>query len=316
MPQIMIIGDVSIDNFITLPENYVEACCDIHTHNDSLILPYGAKIPIKTSELTLGGNAANVSVGLSRLEIKTLPIIPIGRDEFSHYALALLEKENVHIDEANIIEGVVCDVHTILRFLSERTILSVHTPRMYDIPTEAAVQYIYLSSHSANNISMSTQVLKLVAENESKLIFAPGNAQINGEVEILESLISKSYLFICNKLEAFEILSRIDQKEVNPTNMLFRLNHFGATNVVITDGPNGVYFLDGQSLENGQLRSLADKTKIVDTTGAGDATCSGIIYGLIKQLSLQQSVEIGIKNALSVLKQVGAQKGLLRKEDL
>ena len=316
MPQVLTIGNASVDHFVTLPDNYAEAYCDIKTHTDSLIIPYGAKIPIQESQILLGGNAANVSVSLSRLGIKVLPVIPLGIDEFSHFALSLLEKEKVIIDGLNILEDVKCDVNTILRYIGERTILSIHTPKTYNIPLNIYTPYIYLSSHSTNNISLSTEVLKYIETTQSKLIFAPGNIQITGEKEILEALITKSFLFICNKTEAYEILTKIDQKEVNPVHMLHRLRHFGAKNIVITDGSNGVYFLEENSEQSGHLKSIVKREFIIDSTGAGDATCSGIIYGLLKNKNIKDSVHIGIKNAISVLKQVGAQTGLLRPEDL
>ena len=78
---------------------------------------------------------------------------------------------------------------------------------------------------------------------------------------------------------------------------------------VITDGARGgkvcinqkVSFFEGEKVK-----------KVVDTTGAGDAFASGMVAGVLYGKSYDQAVQWGIKNATSVLKFIGAKKGLLK----
>ena len=54
------------------------------------------------------------------------------------------------------------------------------------------------------------------------------------------------------------------------------------------------------------------KIQPVDETGAGDAFGSGFIVGLIKGSSLTGSFNLAMANGASVVKFLGAKKGLLR----
>ncbi|MFZ2199795.1 MAG: PfkB family carbohydrate kinase, partial [Microgenomates group bacterium] len=52
--------------------------------------------------------------------------------------------------------------------------------------------------------------------------------------------------------------------------------------------------------------------QVVDTTGAGDAFASGMVAGVLYGKSYDQAVSWGVKNATSVLKYIGAKRGLLK----
>ncbi|MEI7604192.1 MAG: PfkB family carbohydrate kinase [bacterium] len=311
MPEIMIIGDVTVDHFITIPDNYAETEDTDNNGTKELLLPFGEKVPVDNVEMHCGGNAANIAIGLKRLGINSYPIIPVGKDTSSIFCLSALEKENVVIDYNYISDENICNTSYILRFHGERTILSHHNKKIYFIPDTINTPYIYYSSHDGDNNQLSIEVLKQISDQSSKLIFAPGNTQIKGDKNILETLISKSYLTICNKEEAYKILSIIDGSDIDAIKMLYRLAHMGSHHVVITDGGNGVYFLDGETGEIGHFPSTIGKNDIVDSTGAGDAMCTSVIYKFIKDESLAEGVKFGLMNSASVLKYIGAQAGLL-----
>jgi sugar/nucleoside kinase (ribokinase family) len=50
----------------------------------------------------------------------------------------------------------------------------------------------------------------------------------------------------------------------------------------------------------------ADKTKPIDTTGAGDMYAAGFLYGITNDKSLEESGKIASKHATKVVKQMGA----------
>ena len=58
------------------------------------------------------------------------------------------------------------------------------------------------------------------------------------------------------------------------------------------------------------------RTAVVDSTGAGDAFASTIVSALIHGKTLDEALTWAPINSMSVVQQVGAQKGLLTKEKL
>jgi pseudouridine kinase len=314
MPEITVIGDATIDHFLTIPEDSITTYCKIPSHTCELTLPYGAKVPAERSELKCGGNAANIAVGLTRLGKKVHAIIPLGTDMFSHLAHGILEKEDVSIPQDLINSENACNFHTILRYAGERTIFTYHTPKHYQIPTHFDTKYVYFSSHSGDHGELTVQVLQNLGS--SKLLFAPSNVQIKGDKDLLEALVAKSNLLICNKQEAFEILKKIDNEELEINKMMHTLSHFGAHHVVITDGANGVDFLDGDTGVVAHIDSTASQSEVVDSTGAGDSMATGVIFALMEGKNIETGCQIGMQNSQSVIMKVGSQDGLLRKNEL
>lgn len=93
------------------------------------------------------------------------------------------------------------------------------------------------------------------------------------------------------------------------------LNHFiqlGAKLVIMTLGKNGAIVSNGK--ETLTFPSLA--TKVVDTTGAGDAFWSGFYAALIKGYTIRESLNLGFAVSAYKLKFTGAVVNLPKLEDI
>ena len=91
--QILVIGDVTIDNQVIIDNASIE--CDFDHTNCKLCLDYAAKIPISNSFQTIGGNGANVSIGLARLGIDTMLLSSTGND--ANREIVLKEIGRAHV---------------------------------------------------------------------------------------------------------------------------------------------------------------------------------------------------------------------------
>ena len=78
--------------------------------------------------------------------------------------------------------------------------------------------------------------------------------------------------------------------------------------VVITDGDQGAYAFRGTEAWTSGTTGASS----VSRTGAGDAFGSGVTAALMHGLTLPEALAIGTLNAESVIKQVGAKKGILK----
>ena len=63
--DLLSIGDVTMDVFMTPTES--ETLCRLDTKECFVCFSYGDKIPVKRIEYSIGGNAANNSVGAARV---------------------------------------------------------------------------------------------------------------------------------------------------------------------------------------------------------------------------------------------------------
>ena len=76
--ELLSIGDASVDVYLTPTQS--EALCEINTKDCYIAFSYGEKIPVKNLEFSVGGNAANNAVGVTRLGIKTGLVLTLGDD--------------------------------------------------------------------------------------------------------------------------------------------------------------------------------------------------------------------------------------------
>jgi ribokinase len=87
---------------------------------------------------------------------------------------------------------------------------------------------------------------------------------------------------------------------------------------VITDGPKGAYTLESKehSEKIWHMPMYPDPAPPVSRTGAGDAFSSTFTAALALGLSVKDALTWGPVNSMSVVQHIGAQKGLLKKEEI
>ena len=92
-----------------------------------------------------------------------------------------------------------------------------------------------------------------------------------------------------------------------------KLQKIGVKIVVITNGRDGSYCLDEKGEFN--FREMYPG-KIVERTGAGDSYASGFLAATIYRLPIKDRMLWGSANAASVVEQIGAETGLLTKDEM
>ena len=107
--------------------------------------------------------------------------------------------------------------------------------------------------------------------------------------------------FVCNALEA-GILFVTDFSEMGPEELCEALSERVISaripSMVVTMGSRGAVYADRNG---GKGICPAEKVKVRDTTGAGDAFCAGVAIGLTYGKSMSDAVEIGTRLASSVI---------------
>ena len=108
--------------------------------------------------------------------------------------------------------------------------------------------------------------------------------------------------FVCNQAEA-GILFVTDYSDATPEELAAdlpqRLESAHIPSIVVTMGSRGAVYA---SMDGEQGFYPAERVKVRDTTGAGDAFCAGVVIGLTYGKSMRGAVEIGTRLAASVIK--------------
>ena len=204
--------------------------------------------------------------------------------------------------------------HYVLRYGPERTILIKHETYPYLLPDFAQPpRFIYFSSVGEHALPFHQEIAEYVAKHpETKLVFQPGTFQISVGVDAIRSLYEATEIFFCNKEEAQQILGSNEQHI--PT-LIRAVRELGPTLPVITDGPNGAYVVDEHD-QAWHMPMYPDPAPPVDRTGAGDSFSSTFTAAIALGKTPAEALEWGPVNSMNVVQHIGAQAGLLTREEL
>jgi ribokinase len=194
----------------------------------------------------------------------------------------------------------------------ERTILVKHTEFPYKLDMNIpAPKWIYLSSMASNSENYHHEIADYLMANPSiMLAFQPGTFQMKLGVEKLKKIYERTEIFFCNVQEAEKILGAKDGHD--KMKLMQGLHELGPKKIVMTDGIDGAYGSDG---ENMYFMPVYPHQPF-ERTGAGDAFASTFVSALAMGKSFEQAFAWAPINSMSVVQQVGAQKGLLTMEKL
>ncbi len=309
------LGDIVTDAFIQLNKDQADVSVDLDTGRKTLQMPFGSKLPYDDVTVVKAvGNSPNAAVSAHRLGLKSALVTNLGNDQFGKDCLDALRQEGVHTEYVKVHEGKDSNYHYVLRYGPERTILIKHEEYPYSLPDfEVAPRYIYFSSIGEHAVDFHDTVAEYVkAHPESKLVFQPGSFQIRLGAEKLKSLYEVTDIFFCNKEEAQEILGS-DIQDI-PT-LIREFKKLGPNMPVITDGPNGAYAVDEDD-QAWHMPMYPDPAPPEDRTGAGDSFSSTFTCAMALGKTPAEALSWGPINSMSVVQKIGAQAGLLSREEL
>ena len=312
--DVLCIGDIVTDIFIKLLDD--QAHTYKNEQGDWLAIPFGTKLPFHHSEtLSAVGNAANAAVSCARLGLHVAFDTNVGGDQAGRDMIVQLEKEGVDHSLVHVNPKKVSNLHFVLWYKEERTILIKHEEfdyrwphlRNYEVP-----RWVYFSSISENALDYHDEVSDwLDRYPDVKLAFQPGTFQMKAGVERMKRLYARAEVMILNREEAVFVTGG-DYDNLH--DLIDRLHSYGCKMVVITDGPAGAYASDGQN--RFKMPLYPDPAPPYERTGAGDAYASTLVAALAKGYNLEGALQWAPINSMSVVQKAGAQAGLLTEREL
>lgn len=309
--ELLSIGDATMDVYLSPTES--ETLCQMDDKDALICFSYGDKIPVKNLDFSVGGNAANNSVGTRRLGVKSALVSTMGSDVTGDNIVKKLESE--HVDTTFVIqqENANTNYSTVVNYGGERTIFTYHAPRSYEFPVQLPiVPWVYLTSMGETFRPFYNHVTDWLKKNSSiKLAFNPGSRQLRAGVENLLEVMKLTHMIYVNRKEA-EMLTKTEDSFGKDKELLIALSKLGPKMCVITDGGNGSFVYDGKRF----LKTGILPVDAYERTGAGDSFGSGFISAIIKGKSLEEALIWGTVNSASVIGYIGPQKGLLHDSEM
>ncbi len=307
MFDIITLGDSVVDTYAMIDEN----CSQTHLAQNKklLCLNYGDKITLFESGVAIGGNAANVAVGMRRLGAKVAIVSSLGKDLNGEFILKTLKKENIDTSLVQQSKRNKTRYSLVLNYRGERTILAYHSKMHYSLPSMPSTQWVYYSSLGKDFEQIQSKLLKYLHKHpETKLAVNPGSYQIKQGLESFKKILPNTDVLFVNKEEAYHIAGG-----KMPIKKLFlTLHKLGPKIIFFTDGTNGSYASNGTKSFFLPIYSV----KNISKTGAGDAYASGVLSALLQNKDLPEAMQWGNANAASVIGHIGAQVGLLNTKQI
>lgn len=271
---------------------------------------------IKETQGVPGGSAANTIFGLATLGVKTGFLGAVGGDSEGEEILKYMQQVGMDISRIKKLDSEnTSKVFVFVDFRGERAMYSLPGASIKFQATEQDIGWLKTSRFTVlSSLPGSDQVQKIqkvVGEihEDTHIIFMPGGLYSKYGYSKLQEIINKSYMLIVNRRELQELTGK-DQNSGSKW-----LLDQGAKCVIVTLGEDGCLVNDHNNTTIIPTPKLPPD-KIVDSTGAGDAFTAGLIFGILQGKSLPHAALCGNLTARAAVQALGAQVGLLNKEEL
>jgi len=273
----------------------------------------GSKVDIDRVSYEVGGGGTNAAVAFARHGHETIFLGNIGRDIASEAITSCFDREGIDSSyiSVNPRKATGCSVILLDMRSGERTILthrgaSASFNNIDDaVLTSINPDWLYVTS-VRGDMDTLLRFFERAKELGVKIMFNPGVLELKEHKKLI-GLLEDVDILLVNKREAAQIVPGEILSE-----LLSRLLNY-VPSAIITDGAmGGIATYRPESGEGESYRfGIFEDVKVKDTTGAGDAFGSGFLAHLAAGKSFRQSLIFASANSTSVVKQLGAKRGIL-----
>lgn len=236
-----------------------------------------------------GGKGANQVLAGARLGAKAVMVGCVGEDILADQALSLLQEAEVNLSYVQHIKGIATGVALISvspEGENQITVASGANLHLADIEAKALTDCDAVLCQLEIPVDAIMTALALAPE---KAMFAVNLAPA---LEVPEALLQAADLLIVNEIEAAFYGDQL---------------HTCSGMVAVTLGERGaVLYRAGEEI----ARVPAFKVDVVDTTGAGDTFCAGLVVGLGEGKLPQEALQFASAAAALAVTKAGAQTSI------
>jgi sugar/nucleoside kinase (ribokinase family) len=269
---------------------------------------FGSKIDVTDVVFDTGGSATNTAATFSNLGFRVGACTRIGADTAGDAIRKALEAFSVDtrllITDPKRHSGYSV---ILVSGVGDRTVL-VHRGAAehfsaQEMPWDRMRASWWYVGSVAGNVALLKKIFSIVKKNAIQVAWNPGAKEIALGLRRFAPFLRSTDVFMLNREEAEALIG----KKADTNDLLATLQKKTGGLVVITDGKNGSVARHGTTI----YAVPATNDKPVNTTGAGDAYGSGLVAGLLHELSTEDALRVATINSGSVVTKTGAKNGIL-----
>jgi len=273
-------------------------------------IEYSSKYNVEGLKFAPGGSAANISVDMTYLDgLKTAYIGKMGKDFMGDECVNDLNDHGVNTEGIvyTDVERTGLAVILITPYGKDRSILAHKGANNLIQPEELNMDLLKKSKNMVWTSLTSPSGIKTIQKaitymhEEGKMVFAgPSISILRHSPKEARRLVEQSD-FLSLNVEELEVLSGV----TGVTSGIQAIHKLGPKTVAVTNGKDGSFISDGKKL----IRADTYEVDVKDTTGAGDAFLSGLMYGTIQEMDLKEKIRFASAFAAFECMVLGVREG-------
>ena len=295
-------GQILGKGYILRKENYVTVIggsnMDIQGFPNNPLVMYDSN-PGKV-DISMGGVGRNIAENLSRLNVNTKLISAIGNDLYGNTILSECKNLNIDVNDCLVSDEYSTSIYVSILNNSKDMQLAISHMDIIEKLDESFIHSKHKSIDDSKAIvidtNLSNEAIDFITRNYSHLpIFV--DTVSTAKCLKIKDILDRFEGIKLNKYEA-ETLSGIKIENLDDVKKSceFFINK-GIKNVFITLGGDGVYCANTDKA----VHIPGVKINIINATGAGDAFMSGIMYGFMNDLDLEETAKFSVGASILAL---------------
>lgn len=249
---------------------------------------------------SVGGVARNIAENLARLEVPVTLLTAVGDDIHGLRVLDECKAAAINCDYVRVVaENRTGTYMAFLRSDGELEMAISDYEVVAHLDTGYLEQHEYLFEDAAMIVLDATltaealaKIFDLAETYHVRVCADPTTPSLAGR---LCPYIDRLYLIVPNAAETAALCGLAEAAHDRETaiNAARSLVAMGAHIAVVTMAEQGLAYADGSG--GGFIRAM--KTRVVDSTGAGDALTGAVIFGLLNDVDLDEAMRLGVTAA-------------------
>lgn len=271
---------------------------------------FNSKIELEDYSQLAGGEIATAMAGLQRLGLKTCYVGRFGTDAAGDFGMQSLRGEGVDVSLAEQVPGATTQIAFIVIDIAtgERTVIWKRDAKLSYDPDEVPLGVVSRASvlHCTPHDTQACIALATEANRAGTIV----SIDLDNIFPGIDELLPLIDILITSADLPGRLLGIADTEEA----IIAMQEKYGSAVVGITLGKTGSLLYCGGEFTRTPGFAVPGGCK--DTTGAGDSFRAGLLYGLVRGESVEESARIA--NAVAALKcrAVGARTSLPRPDEL
>lgn len=252
-------------------------------------------------KISLGGVGRNIAENTALLEMQVKFITALGSDIYGENILK--DSKSKNIDMSYTLISKMYPTSTYLSILNEERDMHIAVSDM-DIIDEISISYLRDKDHIIKNAqiclvdcNLNKDVIEYIAQTYSEYTPIFLDTVSSSKALKAKDVIGKFHTIKPNLIEA----QRLSGIEINDLSEISKIGNYfynlGVKQIFISLSKEGTYYFDGK--EEGILKN--PEIIPINTTGAGDAFISGLIYSYINHYSSKESAKFAMGCAIMAL---------------